>query len=61
MEGIPNEGFREGERARGLEEDKRSWPFRRYVLERNDFGLEEFMHLNLSEGDHTVWCELNKP
>lgn len=36
LEGLPNDRVREGERTRGLEEAKRSWPFRRYVLERNE-------------------------
>lgn len=61
LDGIPCKGFREGERARGMEEAKRSWAFRRYVLERTDFGIEEFMRLNLSEEDYAIWCELNKP
>ncbi|RIV17460.1 hypothetical protein DYU11_31910 [Fibrisoma montanum] len=61
LDGLPNEGFREGERAGGLEAAKRSWPFRRYVLERNDFGMDEFMRMNLSNEDYSFWIEINKP
>lgn len=60
LDGLPNQSFREAERARGLDEAKRSWPFRRYVLERNDFGLEEFMRTNLSSDDYAFWVEINK-
>ncbi len=60
LEGIPSERFREIERAKGLEEAKRSWSFRRYVLERNDFGMEKFMRINLSEQDYANWQELNE-
>lgn len=35
IDGLPNERVKEGERTRGLEDVKRSWPFRRYVLERS--------------------------
>ena len=52
LEGIYNNKLREGEQIRGLTEAMRSWSFRRYVLERNDFGMDEFMRLNLSEDDY---------
>lgn len=55
LEGLPSDRVRAGERERGLEEAKRSWPFRRYVLERNDFGMNEFMRLNLSDEDYTYY------
>lgn len=55
LEGLSNEKFREAERARGLEKAKRSWPFRRYVLERNDLGMDEFMRLNLSDNDYAFY------
>ncbi|MGF7218826.1 hypothetical protein GGR92_005005 [Spirosoma lacussanchae] len=61
LAGLPNERVREGERARGLEEAKRSWPFRRYVLERNDFGMDEFMRLNLSETDYAYYKWSSEP
>lgn len=61
LDGLPNERFREGERTRGLEAAKRSWPFRRYVLERNDFGMDEFMRLNLSESDYAFYKWSSEP
>lgn len=61
LDGLPNERIREGERTRGLGEAKRSWPFRRYVLERNDFGMDEFMRLNLSEEDYAYYKWSSEP
>ena len=61
LEGLPNDRIREGERTRGLDEAKRSWPFRRYVLERNDFGMDEFMRLNLSEDDYAYYKWSSEP
>lgn len=61
LEGLPNDRVREGERQRGLEEAKHGWPFRRYVLERNDFGQTEFMRLNLNEGDYAFYVESAAP
>lgn len=61
LEGLPNDRIRAGERARGLEEAKRSWPFRRYVLERNDVGMGKFMRLNLSAEDYAYYLETSKP
>ena len=55
LEGLPNDRIRDGEQSRGLEEAKRSWPFRRYVLERNDFGMTEFMRLNLDGDDYAYY------
>ena len=61
LDGLPNDRVREGERTRGLEKAKRSWPFRRYVLERNDFGMDEFMRLNLSEADYAYYKWSSEP
>ena len=61
LDGLPNEQVNAGERTRGLEAVKRSWPFRRYVLERNDFGMDEFMRLNLSEDDYTFYKWSSEP
>ncbi len=55
LDGLPTERVRAGERARGLEEAKRSWPFRRYVLERNDLGMDVFMQQNLSKEDYACY------
>lgn len=61
LEGLPNERIRQHERNGGLEVAKRSWPFRRYVLERNDFGMDEFMRLNLSEDDYAFYKWSSEP
>jgi hypothetical protein len=61
LDGLPNEQFKASERAEGLEAAKRSWPFRRYVLERNDFGMDEFMRLNLSEEDYAFYKWSSEP
>lgn len=61
VDGLPNEQVKAGERTRGLEAATRSWPFRRYVLERNDFGMDEFMRLNLSEADYTFYKWSSEP
>ncbi|MEZ0542661.1 hypothetical protein [Fibrella arboris] len=61
LEGLPHEGMRRGERERGLDEAKRSFPFRRYVLERHDMGMDEFLRMNLSAEDYAFHVECGKP
>ncbi|XAZ82160.1 hypothetical protein A6C57_27920 (plasmid) [Fibrella sp. ES10-3-2-2] len=61
LDGLPNERVKVSERAGGLEAAKCSWPFRRYVLERNDFGMDEFMRLNLSEEDYAFYKWSSEP
>lgn len=61
LEGLPNEGMRRGERKRGLDEARRSFPFRRYVLERHDIGMDEFLRTNLSAEDYAFHVECSKP
>ena len=60
LEGLPHEGLRRAEEERGLDEAKRSFPFRRYVLERHDMGMDEFMRLNLSQEDYAFYVESSK-
>ena len=61
LDGLPREGLRRAEKERGLDEAKRSFPFRRYVLQRHDIGMDEFMRLNLSEADYAFYQETSKP
>lgn len=61
LAGLPDERLKAHERDGGLEAAKRSWPFRRYVLERNDFGMDEFMRLNLSEEDYAFYKWSSEP
>lgn len=52
LDGLPHDGLRDAERTRGLDEAKRSFPFRRYVLERHDVGMDEFLRQHLSAEDY---------
>ena len=61
LAGLPHERMRRIEQERGLDEARRSWPFRRYVLERHDIGMEEFMRINLSEEDYAFYVETSRP
>lgn len=61
LEGLPHEGLRRAEKAGGLEKAKRSFPFRRYVLERHDIGMDEFLRMNLSAEDYAFHVECGKP
>lgn len=45
---------------RGFEECKKKPSFRRYVMERNDIGLEEWLRRNLSEDDYEHYCSARK-
>ncbi|WP_332369847.1 hypothetical protein [Spirosoma telluris] len=44
----------------GIDEAKRGYPFRRYVLERNDLGMDEFLKKNLSPEDYAYNQELGR-
>lgn len=59
LDGLP-EAIRSVEQQRGVDEAKRSYPFRRYVLERNDLGMDEFLKKNLSAEDYAYNQELGK-
>ena len=59
LAGIP-ENSRSIEQQRGVDEAKRGYPFRRYVLERNDLGMNEFLEKNLSAEDYAYHQELGK-
>lgn len=50
LEGLPV-GPQAAMRALGFEENKDSLPLRRYVLEKNDVGLSEFLQVVLSATD----------
>jgi hypothetical protein len=61
LAGLPDGHIRGIEQERGLAGARRSWPFRRYVLEREDFGMDVFMRLNLSHDDYAAWTNLKNP
>lgn len=59
LEGLPENTRRSVEKL-GLEDAKKSWPFRRYVLERNDRGMDEFLKRNLSAEDYAYHQSLGE-
>lgn len=60
LAGLSHDGLRRAERARGLDEAKRSLPFRRYVLERHDMGMDEFLRMNLSAEDYAFHLDCGR-
>ena len=52
LEGLPHEGLRRAEKEAGLDHAKKSFGFRRYVLERHDIGMDEFLRQHLSDEDY---------
>ncbi|GAB3715782.1 hypothetical protein GCM10027592_56490 [Spirosoma flavus] len=52
LSGIEHEGLRRAEEREGLQKAKSSFGFRRYILERHDIGMDEFLRLHLSEEDY---------
>ena len=59
--GLPSDSIRHAERARGLDDARRGFPFRRYVLERHDMGMDEYLRLHLSAEDYAFHKECGKP
>ena len=54
LEGLP-ENMRNDMAARGFEQCKTALPFTRYVLEKHDIGMSEWMRTHLSEEDFHFW------
>lgn len=61
LEGLPHEGLRRAEKEMGLEKAKSSLPFQRYVLERHDIGMDEFLRQSLIAEDYSFHQECGKP
>jgi hypothetical protein len=61
LEGLPHDGLRKAEKEAGLDKAKNSFSLRRYVLERHDIGMDEFLRLNLSADDYAYHIECGKP
>lgn len=61
LEGLPHEGLRRTMVREGLDKAKTSIPFLRYLLERHDIGMDEFLRLNLSVEDYAYYVECSKP
>lgn len=52
LDGLTDDRLRRSEKETGLDKAKSSLPFRRYVLERHNIGMDEFLRLNLSTEDY---------
>ena len=52
VEGLPDDGLRRSEKEAGLDKVKNRYPFRRYVLERHDIGMDEYLRIHLSAEDY---------
>lgn len=61
LEGLPQDSIRNTYRAEGFSEAVTSWPFRRYIQEKSDIGMGEFMRQHLSEDDYVFYIETSKP
>ena len=61
LEGLPDDGLRRVEKEAGLDNVKNNFPFRRYVLERHDIGMDEYLRMHLSVEDYAYHVECGKP
>ena len=61
LAGLAHDGLRRAEQAAGLDKAKTSFPFRRYVLERHDIGMDEYLRQHLSKEDYAFHIECGKP
>lgn len=55
LEGLAHDGLRRAEREGGLDKAKTSLSFRRYVLERHDMGMDDYLRQHLSEEDYAFY------
>lgn len=61
LAGLPHEGLRRRMQQDGIDKAKRSIPFLRYLLERHDIGMDEFLRQHLSDEDYAFHVECSKP
>lgn len=61
LAGLTHEGMRRTMEREGIDKAKRSFPFLRYLLERHDIGMDEYLRLNLSEADYAYHKQLAEP
>lgn len=61
LAGLPHEGLRRMMQQEGLDEAKRSFPFRRYLLERHDIGMDAYMQQHLSADDYAFYRTAGQP
>lgn len=58
LQGLPSD-IATDMKAKGFEQCKGMLPFTRYVNERNDYGMRDWMKEHLSEEDYNYYIELN--
>jgi len=54
LEGLPS-NIRKDVEKKGFEKCRTMWPFARYVNERNDVGMDEWMKKHLSDEDYDFY------
>lgn len=60
LAGLAHDRLRRAEQAAGLDKAKTSYPFRRYVLERHDIGMDEYLRQHLSGEDYAYHVECGR-
>ncbi len=58
LEGIEAEGFGRLMRQGGFEKGKRSLPFTRYVNEKNDLGMDEFVRQLMGQDEYEEYMRM---
>ncbi len=61
LAGLPHEGLRRRMKEEGIDQATRSIPFLRYLLERHDIGMDDYLRQHLSEEDYAFHLENGKP
>lgn len=59
LEGLSN-NLRDKMKEKGFEECKGILSFTRYILEKNDIGMEEYIKMNMDEEDYKEYMSLSK-
>ncbi|WP_268224323.1 hypothetical protein [Sinomicrobium oceani] len=59
LEGLPD-NVGTDMKARGFEECRGIFSFTRYVMEKNDIGMDQWMEQNLSEEDYRAYSEMHR-
>ena len=59
LEGLP-EAIRKDMQKKGYEACKTMLSFTRYVNERSDIGMDDWMKIHLSEADYEFWLDMGR-
>lgn len=59
LEGLPD-NIRRDMQKKGFEACKTMLPFTRYVNERTDIGMDEWMKMHLSNEDYAAWRDMGR-